>query len=151
MIRTLVTALVGLVLLVPAVQAEKKSGEALICRSGNVTLLFASKEATIFAVDQKGIFVKTGTTQSCNGTISIIAGKFVGGGYCKNMDSDGDITLTSWTLLKRGEGTFTFLHGTGKWKGVTGGGEFKTVKRGKPIAKGTYQNCGKSTFTYELP
>ena len=145
-------AVMGLVLLVPGVQAQKKSIDSLLCRSGNFKLLFASKAATIFAIDHKAINVKSGETQSCNGTISIIGGKFAGGGYCKSIYPDGDISLVSWTAsTKRGEGTWKFLYGTGKWKGVTGGGVYKEVTRGKPLAKGTYIGCVKSTGTYEGP
>lgn len=152
MIRALLTALVGLVLLVPLAQGEEKTIDELICRSGTVTLLFSSKEATILAIDSKNIFVKTGLTSRCNGVISIIAGKRKGNGYCKNLDSDGDFRLVEWTGSgKRGEGTWKYLYGTGKWKGITGGGEYKRVITGKPIAKGTYQSCTRLTGTYELP
>jgi hypothetical protein len=38
----------------------------------------------------------------------------------------------------------------GKWKGITGGGEFVLLMSGKPIVAGTGQGCGRATGAYEL-
>ena len=151
--RICALAVLGFVLAIPAAYAEKKPIDSLNCRSGTVDLLQAGKEATVLALEMKGINPKTGETQRCIGVISIIAGKRMGSGYCKTIvDPKGDFTLVEWTSSgKRGEGTWKYLYGTGKWKGVTGGGEYKTAKRGKPIAKGTFQTCIRITGTYELP
>jgi hypothetical protein len=157
MIRAFAVVLVGLALLVPAAQAEKKSLDIISCRSGTATLLSASTEATVLYVDAKGITVNSNDkifqnqTGRCIGVISIINGKRTGNGYCKYMDPDGDFTLTEWTGSgKRGEGTWKYLYGTGKWKGVSGGGTYENAARGKPIAKGTYQRCGRAKGSYEL-
>jgi len=44
-----------------------------------------------------------------------------------------------------------YIYGTGKWKGVKGGGTVKAITRGKPIAEGTFQMCIEVSGTYELP
>ena len=151
MIRFLLMAVMSLVLLVPAVQAQKKSIDRLICNVGTITMLLASKEATVFAIEQKGLNTKTGVTQYCVGVISIIAGKYTGNGFCKNENQKGEINISEFTVSKTGEGTYKYIYGTGVYKGITGGGKYKRVTRGKPIAKGTYQSCTKSTGTSEVP
>ena len=151
MIRIILTAVMGLVLLVPGVQAQKKSIDELNCNVGTITMLLASKEATVLAFEQKGLNTKTGVTQYCVGVISIIAGKYTGNGFCKKENQKGEITISEFTVPKSGEGTWKYLYGTGMYKGITGGGKYKRVTRGKPIAKGTYQSCTKSTGTSEVP
>ena len=152
MIRAFLTALVGIVLLVPFAQAEKKSIDELTCGGGTLKLLTAGKEATVLAIEAKRINVKNGETQSCIGVISIIAGKQKANGYCMVLGPEEGFRLLEFTgSEKRGEGTWKFLYGTEKWKGITGGGKYKIVNRGKPIAKGTFQSCNQVTGTYELP
>ena len=151
MIRTIIVGFLAVGLLVPLVQAEKKHDD-LVCRAGTVKLLMVGKEATVLAIEMTGIGSKTGETSTCIGVISIVGGKRKGNGYCKIMNSKGDFKLEEWTSsAKRGEGTWKYTYGTGKWKGITGGGGYVTAKRGKPIAKGTFQSCFRVTGTYELP
>ena len=60
--------------------------------------------------------------------------------------------FVEWTGSgKRGEGTWKYLYGKGKLKGITGGGNWMVVKRGKSVAKGTFQNCIRVTGTFDLP
>lgn len=47
-----------------------------------------------------------------------------GGGTCDSVDADGDIAMY-WWRSKGMEGKWGFLGGTGKWKGVEGGGTYK--------------------------
>jgi len=69
--------------------------------------------------------------------------------YRKYMDPDGDTFVIELSGVDQ-EGTMKFLEGTGKWKGLTGGGKAYVTLRGKPITPGTTQYCGRSTGTYEL-
>ena len=69
-------------------------------------------------------------TQNCSGTMIASAdGKTgTGSGYCISFDSDGDAAWMWW----RGDldgGTWGFMDGTGKFKGVDGGGTWKTKQR----------------------
>ena len=148
MIRTIIVAVIAVVLFVPVAQAGKKY-EVVHCRSGVPTLLTAGKGATVVAIEMKGISPQSGQTSQCFGLTSIIGGKRKGKGFCKTIDPDGDFNLLEWTGSKRGEGTWKFIYGTGKWKGITGDGKYKVVKRGK-VAKGTFQMCVQETGTYEL-
>ena len=63
------------------------------------------------------------------------------------MTPDGDFVIGEQAF---DSGKCKFLQGTGKWKGITGGGEFVPLTSGKPIVAGTAQGCFKATGTYEL-
>jgi hypothetical protein len=43
-----------------------------------------------------------------------------------------------------------YIYGTGKWKGVKGGGTVKYVTNGKPIVEGNFQSCIEVSGTYEV-
>lgn len=156
MIRTSMMGIWVLLLLASLAEAQDKPLDFTVCRSGTITTLSASKEATVLSVDIKGITVAssdkvfTNQTSRCVGVASILDGKSVGNGYCKYMDPDGDFNLLAYTSDKPGEGTWKYEHGTGKWQGVKGAGAFKFFTSGKPIDDGTTQSCNRVTGTYEL-
>lgn len=156
MFRTACAAFVLGIVLLPMAQAEEKMVDVMTCRSGAVTMLTASKEAVVFAVDISGITVNSrdkmyeNVTSRCVGTISIIAGQRAGNGYCKYMDPSGDFNLLAWTTTKPGGGTWHYIYGTGRWAGVKGGGTYQQISQAKPIEKGTAQSCMRATGKYEL-
>jgi hypothetical protein len=84
------------------------------------------------------------------GVIQVANGKPKGSMYCKFLDPDGDVTIGISTV-NGPEGTWEFVHGTGKWEGVSGGGKNWPITKGKAIAPGTFQGCRKATGTYQLP
>lgn len=49
-----------------------------------------------------------------------------GGGYCSGVDSDGDIWWISWRGNAAGS-DWSFISGTGKYDGVTGGGKTRNL------------------------
>jgi hypothetical protein len=141
--------------------AEEKPVNLISCRSGILKTLSASKELTIVSIDSKGIDRGTkgnmtfdNFTHRCMG-ISLIKGgeaERLTKGYCKYMDPDGDYFIVSWDgLIGKTPLPWEFIHGTGKWKGIEGGGTVIPITRGKPIVKGTSQYCIEVTGTYELP
>jgi hypothetical protein len=74
--------------------------------------------------------------------------------YTKFMDKDGDFIVmeTSRDETETGpEGTWTFIQGTGKWKGIKGGGKAWFSARGKPQTASTAQGRVRMKGTYELP
>jgi hypothetical protein len=161
MIRTSTMACgiaVGMAMMLASIaEAQEKPLDFTVCRSGTVTpLLPPSKDATVFSVDATGITVNSSDkmfenqTSRCLGVGSNIAGKSAGNGYCKYVDPDGDVNVLAFTSDKPGEGTWRFVHGTGKWHGARRAGSFKFFTRGKPIAEGTTQSCNRVTGTYEL-
>ena len=74
--------------------------------------------------------------------------------YChlKYLDPDGDFVIFRYTL-NPGEkaATTTLLAGTGKWKGITGGGKAILITGGKPVAPDTYQFCNNHKGKFTLP
>ena len=60
-------------------------------------------------------------TMRCVGQEAIIAGAYKNSGTCTETDTDGDKMFIAF-----GSGTFTYLSGTGKYKGITGGGTIRS-------------------------
>ena len=148
----------GLVMFIPVAQAETPY-DITPCMSGTITMLSQSKEMTVFSMDLKGIArsnhenkVFDNYTFHYVGVYRIIAGKVIAQhGYTKFMDPDGDCFLVE-VSRDGGESADTkLLHGTGKWKGITGSGKLTTIASGKSIMPGTYQSCARHTGTFELP
>lgn len=86
----------------------------------------------------------------CVGYLRIAKGKTWSTSACHFTNAAGD-TFTGEAVSKPGEpGRWTFLHGTGKWKGIEGGGTYQVVSRGKP-AGGESALCLKHSGTYTVP
>lgn len=142
-------------LLIPKVQAQQPM-DMTACGSGTTTTIVASEEMTIMSVDVKGICMDNLPSKSFDnmtyhtaGLLTIAGGKLVGTLYAKYMDPSGDFVVIEISQVGL-EYNWKFLSGTGKWKGITGGGKGMTFTRGKPISPGTSQGCLKITGTYEL-
>lgn len=158
LIRTSIVFAVALgqFLLISAAQAEQPY-DITCCSAGVNNVLFSSEELTIISIDAKGIAISNhenkafdNHTYHCAGVIQIANGKPSGRYFCKFMDPDGDVTVGEATV-DGAERTWKFLFGTGKWKGITGGGKNWAVTKGKPVTPGTSQGCNKATGTYQLP
>ncbi len=90
----------------------------------------------------------------CMGGFQAVNGEVDNGGSCIYTRPDGDQVFTTYkdagklgTPIK---GTFTFVGGTGKMAGITGGGEF-TRYNVRPAAEGTMQSVSRHTGKYKLP
>jgi hypothetical protein len=83
---------------------------------------------------QPDVFVQTGLVRSekegspfdktflrCVGQEAMIAGAYKVSGTCTETDKDGDKISIAFET-----GTFTYVSGTGKYKGITGGGTSKS-------------------------
>ena len=159
MFRLLIICLLFLTLLAPIANAEEKPINIISCRSGTTTMLTASKELVIYGFELKGIDqdlkpdkVFANYTHSCVGTGRVSGGKQITKGYCKYMAPDGDFFIVSFDGPGGAEPTpWDYINGTGKWKGVKGGGTVKYITNGKPIVEGTFQSCIEVTGTYEVP
>jgi hypothetical protein len=71
--------------------------------------------------------------------------------YSKFMDNDGDYFLLETIGEGAPQGTWTFLGGTGKWKGIKGGGKAWWTARVKSQMPDAMQGRLKMTGTFELP
>ncbi len=130
-----------------------------VCFSLEFTPLIKSPEITIVTFDGKGIMRSNGDSKVFDNCtvhsqgVHVFEGK--GGtiyAYMKYLDPGGDFVIFRYTQSP-GEkaATTTIMMGTGKWKGVTGGGKATRTARGKPVATGLVQACNKHTGTFTLP
>jgi hypothetical protein len=88
----------------------------------------ATNKLTILTFDFKGIAHSNSETRAfdhCTVSYAGIArstpGKTTAYGYSKYMDPDGDFVIME-SFAEDDVITMTFLQGTGKWKGIEGGG-----------------------------
>jgi hypothetical protein len=159
MLRLIIICLLGLTLFIPVVNAEEKPINIISCRSATNTMLTASKELVILSYDTKGIDqdlnedkIFANYTHQCLGTVRIMGGEILVKGYCKYMAPDGDFFIVSYDGISGAKPLpWEYIYGTGKWKGVKGGGTVKYITNAKPIVEGTSQSCIEVTGTYDLP
>jgi len=120
-------------------------------------MLEASPDIVAYNAESWGVVSSTttkdfeGATTHCYGYARVIAGKQVGKGVCKWFDASGNTALGEYDIPPSGNNSFTWLVGTGKFKGITGGGTFATVFSGKPSDAGTSQGCRHDWGKMTLP
>jgi hypothetical protein len=154
---TLTAAVLAPFLLISIAQAEEPY-DLTMCMSGETSMLLASKELVLLSYQGNGMTMSNhankkfhGMSYRCIGTNKIVNGVRQQVGYCKYMDADGDLIVGEGTRNGK-EGSWKFLYGTGKWKGITGGGPIGVnVASGKPISEGTFQVCQRAKGTFTLP
>lgn len=149
------TACLGMALSTTMYAEDERRIDFMNCRSGTADVLMKSEAFTLMAIKHTGVHVSyfadsfDNNSNHCVGTIKISNGVREGNGYCTNIDPDGDITISEWS--QKGEvRTWSFVHGTGKWQGITGGGQYEPLPPAHPVKKGTYQGCVDVTGTYQL-
>lgn len=133
-----------------------ESYNIISCWSGDTTLLSASKELVIYSYDLKGVSRKIDENEAFHnwsfhvvGTAKIESGKTSILYYGKWLSPEGDMVFGEGDRSGV-DGTWKFIGGTGKYKGISGGGTNVNVSI-KPIQKGTTQGCGIATGTFKLP
>jgi hypothetical protein len=127
------------------------------CASGNAIIVHQSKEITVAGSEGKGILfshhenkVFDNCTFHAVVIVKTVDGKRTSNSYWKIQELDGDVVIAE-VLVAGPEKTMTFLHGTGKWKGIKGQAKGKTTVTGKPAVPGTFQACSRYVGTFELP
>lgn len=155
-LRMVIAVGISLFLFVPMAQAQTPF-DFTECVSGDLTILFQSKEITITGIEGKGIFLSHHENKifdNCTFHVVAIAktvdGKRRSDSYWKIMDPNGDIIIAEVVVLGP-EKTMKLLHGTGKWQGIKGEAKGKTTASGKFIVPGTIQGCSRYVGTFELP
>ncbi len=145
-----------LILLATITQAQQPS-DTMSCGAGTVTTIAASPELTVMVIETKGIQIDNlaskffdNMTYDSVGLFKIENGKFTGTSYMKYMDPSGDFVIVESTKDGGMDYNWKYLYGSGKYKGITGGGKALPSTKGKPISPGTSQGCFKITGTYEL-
>jgi hypothetical protein len=146
----------GLAVFIPEAQAQQPM-DMISCGDGTVTTIVSSQELTIMGVEGRGINLDNLASKTFDnmtyhhvGVFRVERGKKMTGTiYSKYMDPSGDYCVVEVFHVGM-ERDWKFILGTGKWKGITGGGKSIPFSKGKPISPGTMQNCTKITGTYEL-
>ncbi len=145
-------------LLNPAESAEQVY-DVDVCVSMDVKLLVQSQEITIGTWNAKGIMrsnIESKVFDNC--TVHTVGVSVVEGknrtvyGHMKYLAPDGDYVIFEY---KQNPGeqasTTTLLAGTGKWKGITGGGKAVLITKGIPVVKGTFQFCNNHKGKFTVP
>jgi hypothetical protein len=157
--RLLATAVIAAMLGAGTAQAQQ-AFEHTTCRAGTLTVIAQAEKTIVWSLDHRGVNLGSdatqlfhGNTQRCIGVVASVGGKNSGNGWCRNVDpKSGDWTLVDWTASDTpGSGTFTFRYGTGRWKGLTGGGTYESLGQTRPVDAGTYQNCVRIKGTATIP
>lgn len=138
--------------------AREVSYESIVCSHARHMLLEAGPDMVAFGVEQWGVVARTnvpefenGTTH-CVGYLRIVAGKPIGKGMCKWIAASGDTAVGEWEHPESGDNRWTWLSGTGAFKGISGAnGSFKALGPTKPAAPGTSQNCRRDWGSFTLP
>ncbi len=90
------------------------------------------------------------TSFQCVGVVRVMQGTATGDGICEYVDADGDKTLGKATRTGNPGGEWTFINGTGKYAGITGGGSYKYLGQFPTVRKGHFQGCNRATGAYKL-
>jgi len=140
-------------------QSAEQTYDVDVFLSVKMSPVFRSKEITIVGAEAMGMMrsnheskVFDNCTVHSLVTIATEGKDKTVNGYIKYIDSDGDCVIFR-SQRNPGEktATMTILTGTGKWKGITGGGKIVPVAWGKPVVEGAYLGCNNHKGTFKLP
>ncbi len=88
------------------------------------------------------------------GALHAVKGAFEESGFMVSTVPDGDKVFATWkgsgNLGKDAKGTYTYVGGTGKYTGITGGGEF-TRSNLQPASKGVWSAITLFKGNWKLP
>jgi hypothetical protein len=157
---TVLALLFALIIFNPLAQAEQPI-DITDAFFATYKLLTESKELAIMSSEVWGIVTSNNENKAFDDMTSycLAIRKFVSGHqqksltYTKFMDKDGDFFVVE--TIRDGtetgpEGTWTVLQGTGKWKGIKGGGKAWFSGRGKAQTPSTAQGRVRMKGTYEV-
>jgi len=113
----------------------------------------------VLSWEDSGIIMSNSSNKILNGAVAHEAGvqrglgeERIGYGLLKIVDNDGDTIIVGGPYTGF-SGTWNFLEGTGKWKGVEGSLHSERVVANdpkRPAMPGTYQTCRHETVTFQL-
>jgi len=150
-----VTAVIlGMITFIPEVPGQQPI-DTTSCSSTKITTIVSTPEFTIYSTEARGVQIDNLPSKTFDnltfhsvGVFKVESGKVTGNSYSKYMDASEDFFLVETQVGT--ERVWKYIYGTGKWKGITGGGTSIPLTKGKPISPGTSQGCNKVTGTYEL-
>ena len=105
--------------------------------------------------DQESTFPARAASSRCLGSYHATHGAVDNHtGFCEGIDADGDQWFftyqAAWTVESAQTGTFTYVGGTGKYRGISGRGTF-TYKPLRPIAEDSFQGMSIYKGNWKLP
>jgi hypothetical protein len=151
-------AFLALIALASAVAVAAESAyDFVACTHGKRTAIEENGDFAAYAIEGWGVVASTTTkdwenaSTHCVGYLRVTGGKPLGRGVCKWVQATGDMAVGEFEYSAVAEPRFTWLSGTGKLKGISGGGTFKEVFNAKTVDPGTGQGCRRDWGKYILP
>lgn len=152
--RNLIAMLVvilGLVIFVPAAQAERQEFEAISCFTNTTSTLHATPgEIFVGSFDGTGILRSTHEKKLLDNNtfrqvavLKLLGGVWTWNGNIKVLDPSGDYHIWEFYGDGKSGSTMKLIYGTGKFKGAKGEQKTIQITAGKPIVTGTNQMCTK--------
>lgn len=142
----------------PAAELQREGDfNATYCFSGDLAVLAQSQTDRAFSfeltgpvrAETPGAFLDMSSVQ-CVGLGEVRDGRSSGTHQCHFMDADGDKVFARFEA-EGPKSTFEILGGTGKYVGISGGGETQSLGRFPKIKDGTFQGCSRGGGHYRLP
>jgi hypothetical protein len=146
-----------------AVQLPREGTYAFTLRhAGTVKVLRMGEERWQVTYEMSGVSLSDGgggplhrASVRCLGALHAIRGIYDDDhGFCVHVRPDGDQAFTTYrgagTSGEGGAGIFTFVGGTGKLKGLTGGGEYSGTSPHSSSA-GSFHGYSKAKASWKLP
>ncbi len=156
--RLLYVGAIVMVATTATAQAAETEYRLTACAHATSITLETGADLTVFSNEFWYIVVPPATpkvfennTAHCVAYNRIMQGKVTDMGSCRWTDPAGDTFIGEYVDAPDKPGAWTFLSGTGKWKGVSGGGTYQPVAMGKPAADGSIEFCSLITGKYTLP
>jgi len=147
--------ILGMLTFIPEVPGQQPM-DMISCGDAKSTTIVSGQELTIMGIEARGINIDNLASKAFDnmtyhtvGVFKVEGGKMTGTLHSKYLDPSGDFLVVEISQVGM-ERDWKYLYGTGKWKGVTGGGKAVPFTKGQPISPGTIQNCTKITGTYEI-
>lgn len=127
------------------------------CTTGKRIAVEANADIVAFGLESWGVVASSSTSfwekasTHCVGYIRVANGKPIGKGTCKWTESGGDTAVGEWEYPSTGDPVWTWLSGTGKLKGISGGGNFRELFSAKPTDPAVTGGCRRDWGKYSLP
>jgi len=144
-----------LFMFIPIARAETPY-DITSCHSGTIKLLFADKEMRIWSGEGWGIMISNHENKAFDNctfhvmsVIQVMGERTAETSFLKVMDPDGDIVVAQTSRVGT-ESITKFIYGTGKYKGITGGGKSHRIVFGR-IPPDSAAACSRGIGTFELP
>lgn len=129
-----------------------------VCTTGRRIPVEATPDVVAFGIESWGVVASSTTkeweraTTHCAGYLRVVGGKLVGKGTCKWTEAGGDSAVGEWEYPATGEPAWVWLGGTGKLKGITGGGTFRELfSAAKTADPAVSHGCRRDWGKYSLP